>query len=596
MSDYHAPLKDIAFVLDHVVPLADVNSLEAFAHADRELVDGLLAEAGRFCEDLVAPSNRDADQQGSILADGQVRTPESFKRIYEQYVGAGWGALAHPPELGGGGFPLLVANAFKEMLTAANMAFSLGPLLTTGAVTMLVEHASDAQKQEYVTKLVSGEWAGTMNLTEPQAGSDVGAITSKAIPTDDGTWRITGQKIFITYGDHDLTDNIIHLVLARVPDAPPGTKGISCFIVPKYLVNDDGSLGEPNDVKVVSVEHKLGIHASPTCVMAFGDEGDGAVGHLIGEVNAGMRYMFTMMNDARLGVGLQGLAIGERAYQQAVAYAVERRQGRAVGADAGTSSTIVQHADVRRMLLTMKAYVEGMRALCYANAQAIDLAAHHPDDVAREHHQKLADLLTPLSKAWSTDRGVDVASLGIQVHGGMGYIEETGAAQYYRDARIAPIYEGTNGIQALDLVGRKLPYDGGAFVKGWIADLRTEAEALEGERLADIRAGLLDGISVLEEATDWMFAHAAEPNEIFAGATPSLQLTAQVAAGSLLARGAAAADRLLDGQGDEEFFAARIVVANFYVTQLLPIVAGLLPAVTAGAADLFELSEAQLTG
>ncbi|HEX9765759.1 MAG TPA: acyl-CoA dehydrogenase [Nitriliruptorales bacterium] len=596
MSDYHAPLKDIAFVLDHVVPLADVNSLEAFAHADRELVDGLLAEAGRFCEDLVAPSNRDADQQGSILADGQVRTPESFKRIYEQYVGAGWGALAHPPELGGGGFPLLVANAFKEMLTAANMAFSLGPLLTTGAVTMLVEHASDAQKQEYVTKLVSGEWAGTMNLTEPQAGSDVGAITSKAIPTDDGTWRITGQKIFITYGDHDLTDNIIHLVLARVPDAPPGTKGISCFIVPKYLVNDDGSLGEPNDVKVVSVEHKLGIHASPTCVMAFGDEGDGAVGHLIGEVNAGMRYMFTMMNDARLGVGLQGLAIGERAYQQAVAYAVERRQGRAVGADAGTSSTIVQHADVRRMLLTMKAYVEGMRALCYANAQAIDLAAHHPDDVAREHHQKLADLLTPLSKAWSTDRGVDVASLGIQVHGGMGYIEETGAAQYYRDARIAPIYEGTNGIQALDLVGRKLPYDGGAFVKGWIADLRTEAEALEGERLADIRAGLLDGISVLEEATDWMFAHAAEPNEIFAGATPYLQLTAQVAAGSLLARGAAAADRLLDGQGDEEFFAARIVVANFYVTQLLPIVAGLLPAVTAGAADLFELSEAQLTG
>ncbi|MDX1511432.1 MAG: acyl-CoA dehydrogenase family protein, partial [Nitriliruptorales bacterium] len=319
MTDYRAPLNDIAFVLDHVVPLGAVNQLEAFAHADRELVGGLLAEAGRFCEELVAPSNREGDVQGSVLDDGQVRTPESFKRIYEQYVGAGWGALAHPPELGGGGFPLLVANSFKEMLTAANMAFSLGPLLTTGAVTMLVEHASDAQKQEYVTKLVSGEWAGTMNLTEPHAGSDVGAITTKAIPADDGTWRITGQKIFITYGDHDLTENIIHLVLARVPDAPPGTKGISCFIVPKYLVNEDGSIGEPNDVRVVSLEHKLGIHASPTCVMAFGEEGDGAVGHLIGDVNEGMRYMFTMMNDARLGVGIQGLAIGERAYQQALA-------------------------------------------------------------------------------------------------------------------------------------------------------------------------------------------------------------------------------------------------------------------------------------
>ena len=595
MTDYRAPLNDIAFVLDHVVPLGAVNQLEAFAHADRELVGGLLAEAGRFCEELVAPSNREGDVQGSVLDDGQVRTPESFKRIYEQYVGAGWGALAHPPELGGGGFPLLVANSFKEMLTAANMAFSLGPLLTTGAVTMLVEHASDAQKQEYVTKLVSGEWAGTMNLTEPHAGSDVGAITTKAIPADDGTWRITGQKIFITYGDHDLTENIIHLVLARVPDAPPGTKGISCFIVPKYLVNEDGSIGEPNDVRVVSLEHKLGIHASPTCVMAFGEEGDGAVGHLIGDVNEGMRYMFTMMNDARLGVGIQGLAIGERAYQQALAYAAERRQGRAVNGEKGTASPIIEHADVRRMLLTMKAYVEGMRALCYANAQAIDLAAHHPDEATREANQKLADLLTPLSKAWSTDRGVEVASLGVQVHGGMGYIEETGAAQHYRDARIAPIYEGTNGIQALDLVGRKLPYDGGAFVKGWIAGLREEAEQLDNERLDDLRDALLDAIGVLEEATDWLFAHAAEPNEILAGASPYLHLMAQVAAGSYLARGAAAADRLLsEGEGDADFLAARIVVARFFMTQLLPLVRGLLPAVTAGSSDLFALSESQL--
>jgi 3-(methylthio)propanoyl-CoA dehydrogenase len=597
MTTYSAPLRDIRFVLEHVTPLSEVTALERYAHADPELVAGLLEEAGRFSSEAVASTNRDGDLEGARLEGDEVVLPASFKKVYDQYVAAGWGTLQHPTEFGGGGFPLLVANAVKETLTSANMAFSLGPLLTTGAVYLLAHHASEEQQQTYLPRMVTGEWAGTMNLTEPQAGSDVGAVTTKAIPQDDGTYRITGQKIFITYGEHQLTENIIHLVLARLPDAPPGTKGISLFIVPKFLVEEDGSLGERNDVTCVSLEHKLGIHASPTCVMAYGERGEGAIGYLVGEPNTGMRGMFTMMNDARLGVGIQGLAIAERAYQQALVYAQERRQGRGPTSEPGEQSPIIEHADIRRMLLTMKAYDEAMRALCYANAHAIDLAHASDDPVVREQQQKLADLLTPLSKAWCTDLGVEMTSLAVQIHGGMGYVEETGVAQHFRDARIAPIYEGTNGIQALDLVGRKLPYDGGAYVKGFLADQRELVASLPDE-LAAIAGPLGDALDVLERTTDWIFAHRESPNDVFAGATPYLRIFGTVVGGLYLAKGAAAAQRLLDAGDtatfDADYLEARITVARFFAEQLLPQVHGLVGAVTAGAEDLYALTPGQL--
>jgi 3-(methylthio)propanoyl-CoA dehydrogenase len=598
MTTYAAPVRDIRFVLEHVTPLAEVTALERYAHADLELVAGLLDEAGRFSSEAIAPTNREGDLEGARLEGDEVVLPASFEKVYQQYVEAGWGTLQHPTEFGGGGFPITVANAVKETINSANLSFSMCPLLTTGAVYLLTHHASDEQQHTYLPKMVTGEWAGTMNLTEPQAGSDVGAVTTKAVPQDDGTYRITGQKIYITFGEHRLTENIIHLVLARLPDAPPGTKGISLFIVPKYLVADDGSLGERNDVTCVSIEHKMGIKASPTCVMAYGEAGEGAIGYLVGEPNSGMRAMFTMMNDARLGVGMQGLALAERAYQQALAYARERRQGRGPGAPAGEQSPIIEHADVRRMLLTMRANIEAMRALCYANAHAIDLAHAADDDELRDQQQKLADLLTPLSKAWCTDLGVEMTSLAIQVHGGMGYIEETGVAQHYRDARIAPIYEGTNGIQALDLVGRKLPYDGGAFVKGFLAEQRSIVDDLP-DALSALAGPLGDALEVLERTTDWIFEHRETPNDVFAGATPYLRIFGTVVGGMLLARGANAAQRLLDAgettDFDAEYLEARITVARFYAEQLLPQVHGLVGAVTAGADDLFALTPAQLS-
>src|SRR5487761_1873130 len=474
-----------------------------------------------------ARSTGSGDTAGCTLdSDGKVTTPPGFKEAYRQYADAGWGAVPFLPEFGGGGFPWLVTVVMQEMVASANLAFSLCPLLTQGAIDMLTQHASPGQQATFLEKMVSGEWTGTMNLTEPQAGSDLGAVRTRAVPVGDGSWRITGQKIFITFGEHDLAGNIIHLVLARVPGAPPGTKGISCFIVPKYLVNEDGSLGARNDLRCVSIEHKLGIHASPTCVMSYGDAG-GATGYLIGEANQGMRYMFTMMNNARLSVGVQGLAVAERAYQDALRYAQERRQGRAVGAPAGEPSPIVEHPDVRRMLLTMKAYIEAMRALLYTNAVSIDLARHHHDPAEREARQELADLLTPISNAWCTVLGFELTSIGLQVHGGMGYVEETGVAQYLRDSRIAPIYEGTNGIQAIDLVIRKVPMRDGGVVR----DLLAQMEALDGElaaagsELAGVRAALASGVSALREATDWIMSHGpAEPNDTLAAATPYLRL------------------------------------------------------------------------
>jgi 3-(methylthio)propanoyl-CoA dehydrogenase len=426
-----------------------------------------------------------------------------------------------------------------------------------------------------------------MNLTEPQAGSDVGALTTRAVPADDGTWRITGQKIFITYGEHDLTDNIVHLVLARVPDAPPGTRGISCFIVPKFLVNDDGTLGARNALECVSIEQKMGINASPTCVMAY----DGAVGHLIGEPNQGMRYMFTMMNTARLSVGVEGLAIAERAYQQAVAYAGERRQGRAPGATG--ESLIVEHADVRRMLLTMKAHIEALRGIAYLNAEGIDLARAHPDPDVRAAALERTEILTPITKGWGTDLGVELTSLAVQVHGGMGYVEETGVAQHYRDARIAPIYEGTNGIQAIDLVGRKLGLRGGAAITGFVEEIAAtarEAVAAGGD-LAAIGTALEDGAATLGAATDWLLANAkADPNNALAGATPFLRLAGIVTGAWVLTRGALAAAALREGDGNgfaNDFLDQKLVTAHFFATQVLPEATGLLPAVTAGPADLF---------
>ncbi|HEY9557873.1 MAG TPA: acyl-CoA dehydrogenase [Acidimicrobiales bacterium] len=592
MAEYTAPLRDMRFVLEHVVDLDAVTALAKYADVDRDAVYSVLEENARFMEDKVAPLNRVGDLVGSVRNDdGTVTTPEGFVDAYKAYVDAGWGGVALPEEYGGGGFPWLVGIAMQEILTSANMAFSMCPLLNQGAIDMLLHHASEEHKETYLPKMVTGEWTGTMNLTEPQAGSDVGALTTKAVPQGDGTYRISGTKIFISFGEHDMAENIIHLVLARTPDAPPGTKGISCFIVPKYLVNDDGSLGDRNDVTCVSIEHKMGIKASPTCVLAYGDKGDGAIGYLIGEENAGMRYMFTMMNNARLSVGLEGLSLAERAYQMAVDYAKERKQGRAPGAPAGEQSAIVDHPDVRRMLLTMRSSIEALRAVIYENAAAIDHANHGPDEAARAAGQELADLLTPVSKGWGTDLGVELTSLAIQVFGGMGYIEETGVAQHFRDARIAPIYEGTNGIQAMDLVGRKLPMRGGAAVGDHIARIAALDEALAagGDELALIRSNLSEALGALRTATDWLMEHGlSDPLNALAGATPYLRLFSVVTGGWMMARQALAATAALQdvGDADKALLEDKVVSARFYCEQVLPQAHGLVPAVTATNRDL----------
>ncbi|MGQ3029339.1 MAG: acyl-CoA dehydrogenase, partial [Ferrovibrionaceae bacterium] len=459
-------------------------------------------------------------------------------------------------------------------------------------VEAIAAHGTEAQKAMYLEKLVSGAWTGTMNLTEPNAGSDVGALRSRAVPRGDGSWAITGQKIFITYGEHDMAENIVHLVLARTPNSPPGTKGISLFIVPKFFVNPDGSLGERNDLRVVSLEHKLGIHASPTCVMSFGD-GGGAVGWLLGEENKGMRCMFTMMNNARLSVGLQGVAIAERAYQQALGYARDRKQGRHASQPATESVAIIEHADVRRNLMLMKSQIEAARALAYVNAEALDQAHGNPDKAAAEQGSDLAELLTPLTKAWGTDLGVELTSIGLQIHGGMGFVEETGAAQHYRDARITPIYEGTNGIQALDLVGRKLPMKGGQVARDLIARMAgLDAElAAAGEALAPVRTQLKLAVAALAEATDWMLDRLkAEPEAALAGATPYLRMFATTVGGYLLALSAIAAQKLIAGGEDRPFLRNKLVTARFYATQVLPQVAGLLLPATGGTTELAEVT------
>jgi 3-(methylthio)propanoyl-CoA dehydrogenase len=590
MSDYAAPLEDMRFVLENVADLAGLTTLPAFDRFDLDTVWCVLDENARFMEQLVAPLNRSGDVQHSRWDSGNVTTPDGFREAYQKFVAAGWGGVPFPAEYGGGGFPWLVAVVLQEIVTAANLSFSMCPLLTQGAIDMLLQHGSEEQRERYLPRMVTGEWTGTMNLTEPQAGSDVGALNTKAVPMDDGTWRITGQKIFITFGEHDLADNIIHLVLARVPSAPPGTRGISCFIVPKFLVGEDGRPVERNRLECVSIERKMGINASPTCVMAYED----ATGYLIGEANQGMRYMFKMMNTARLSVGLQGLGLGERAYQRALAHAKERRQGRAPSARAGEQSRIVELPDVRRMLLTMRAYNEALRCLAYLNAECLDLAAHHPVDAVRQQRADLADLLTPITKGWGTDLGVEVTSLAIQVFGGAGYIEETGVAQYYRDARIAPIYEGTNGIQALDLVGRKLPLRAGVVVADFLAGIAGTADDVRGagEALAPIGERLAEAHVVLKETTDWLMAkRLSDSDAALAGATPYLRMCGIVTGGWLLARSALAAQRRLDRDtACDELLEQKIITARFYCDQLLPQAAGLRAAVTAGSTDLAAAS------
>ncbi|MGI9623234.1 MAG: acyl-CoA dehydrogenase [Acidimicrobiales bacterium] len=595
---YEAPITDMTFTLTEVIGVEDLAKLPIFDDVGLDIVPDLLAEAGRFFAEVIAPTNRTGDVQGARLeADGSVTSPDGFREAYAEYVAAGWGASAFDPEFGGGGMPWVVGLAIAEMMTASNMALSLNPLLTQGAIHALSAHGSDEQKATWLPKLISGEWSGTMNLTEPQAGSDVGALSTKAVRQDDGTYLISGQKIFITWGEHDLTDNIVHLVLARTPSAPPGTAGISLFIVPKHVLDAQGHPSERNDITCVSLEHKMGIHASPTCVLQFGDQG-GAVGYLIGEENAGMRYMFTMMNQARLAVGLEGVALGDLAYQQALAHAIERFQGHRRGSEPGKQVPIIEHPDVRRMLLTMKAHVEAIRALVYLNAYAIDLAHHHPDEAEQQRSRELTDLLTPVSKAWGTDLGNELTSLGLQVHGGMGYIEETGAAQLYRDIRIGAIYEGTNGIQAIDLVGRKLPMRDGAVVQELLAEMGETVASLVQVGLTEIADRLEAAVADLQAAGRWILEkRTRDSDDGLAAATPYLRMFGLVCGGWLMARSAIAAQRLLqsdDRSYTDEFLQAKIDTTRFYTSQLMPQAHGLLPAVMAGADELYAIAAEDL--
>jgi len=560
---YRAPVADISFTLNNGADFARALADGLYGDLSSDVVEAVLTEAGKFATDVLAPLNTVGDREGARFKDGAVTTAAGWKEAYHAWAQAGWNALAAPAQWGGQELPHALNAACLEMWNSAAMAFGLAPVLTMAAIDALVAHGSEELRRVYLPKLVSGEWMGTMQLTEPQAGSDVGALRTRAERAPDGSYRITGQKIFITYGEHDLTDNIIHLVLARLPEAPPGTKGLSLFLVPKFLVNADGSLGRRNDARAHSIEHKLGIHASPTCTMVYGDRG-GATGFLVGEENHGMTCMFTMINQARLSVALQGVAIAERATQQALAYARERKQGRAPGVETG-SSPIIAHPDVKRMLLTMRALTRAARALSYATAVALDRAQRSPDEAARKAAYERASLLTPVAKAFSTDVGSEVASLGVQVHGGMGYIEETGAAQHYRDARIGQIYEGTNGIQAIDLVTRKLPLAGGATVRAYIGELKRIVEAVNATN--DPAFGwtgvrLQDATEALERATNWLLG--SQRNDLtaaLAGATPYLRLFALAAGGALLADEALAAVRM-GGNGAEA--AGRVAIARFF--------------------------------
>lgn len=597
---YVAPLKDMLFAMNELADLAAVNALPGCEDATPETVEAVLEENAKFCGEVIAPLNWAGDQAPSTWHDGQVTTTKGFKEAFKAYGAAGWQGVQHPAEFGGQGLPKLVATPCIEMLNSANLSFALCPLLTDGAIEALMTAGTDEQKTIYLENLISGKWTGTMNLTEPQAGSDLAAVRTRAVPQDDGTYKVFGTKIFITYGEHDMAENIVHLVLARTPDAPEGVKGISLFVVPKFLINADGTLGARNDAHCVSIEHKLGIKASPTAVLQFGDHG-GAIGTLVGAENRGLEYMFIMMNAARFAVGMQGVAVAERAYQKAVQFAKDRTQSRDLAGSNGPVA-IIHHPDVRRMLMSMRAQIEASRALAYVAAAASDIAHHHADDATRKTNQAFYEYLVPIIKGWSTELSLDVTSTGVQVHGGMGFIEETGAAQYYRDARILPIYEGTTAIQANDLVGRKTVRDGGATAKAIIAQVRATEAALAAQctqhasaDLAAIGKQLAAGATALEEVVTYVAGNMkSDIKAVFAGSVPYLKLAGIVLGGWQMARAALIAEQKLQaGEGDAKFYQAKIGTARFFADHILSQAAGYRVAIVEGSAGVLALTEDQ---
>ncbi|MFN2644688.1 MAG: acyl-CoA dehydrogenase [Burkholderiales bacterium] len=588
MSTYQAPLKDMKFVLSELAGLAEVGTLPGYEEASSDTVDAILEEASKFASEVLDPINGSGDREGSQWSEGAVRTPNGFPEAYRQFCEGGWNALPFESEWGGQSLPRLVSTPVQEMWKSSNLSFSLCPLLTQGAIEALLLRGSDELKRRYLPKMVEGRWTGTMNLTEPQAGSDLSLVRTRAERQGDH-YLISGQKIFITYGEHDLAENIVHLVLARTPEAPEGVKGISLFIVPKFIPDKDGTPGKRNAARCASIEHKLGIHASPTAVMVY----DNAVGYLVGEENRGLETMFIMMNAARFAVGLEGVAISERAFQRALAFAKERVQGRDL-VQGGKAVPIIRHPDVRRMLMLMKSQTEAMRALAYTTAAAMDYARKHPDAEARERHQAFVDLMIPVVKGWCTETGIEIASLGVQVHGGMGFIEETGAAQYLRDARITTIYEGTTGIQAMDLVGRKIAREGGATIKAWLAALKTldaELGKSASAHIKSLRAQLAAGVGAVADCVNFIL-ESKDPRESFAGAVPFLKLMGIVAGGWQMARAALAAERKMPS-GDRDYLTAKIATARFYGDHVLVQAPALRDTVVKGGGDVMALSEDQ---
>ena len=589
---YQAPVKDMLFDIEHLANIEEIASIPGFEDAGLETAQAVLEECARFNEGVVAPLNHEADKTPSSLAGNQVTTSKGFKEAFKQYAEGGWQGLQHPADFGGQGLPKTIGAACGEILNAANLSFALCPLLTDGAIEALLTAGSDELKATYLEKLVSGEWTGTMNLTEPQAGSDLALVRTRAEPQPDGTYRVFGTKIFITYGEHDMADNIVHLVLARVQGAPEGVKGISLFVVPKFMVGKDGALGDRNDVYCVSIEHKMGIKASPTAVLQFGDHG-GAVGYLVGEENRGLEYMFIMMNAARYAVGVQGIAVSDRAYQKAVAYAKERVQSRPVDGSVKGSATIIHHPDVRRMLMTMRALTEGCRAMATAAAAAYDAAHHHPDAAVRVQNQAFYEFMVPLVKGYSTESSLEVTNLGVQVHGGMGFIEETGAAQYYRDAKILTIYEGTTAIQANDLVGRKTTRDGGQAAKAIAAQVEKTEQALAASGSADAKAvagHLAEARQAFLDVVGFMVENGkADPNAAYAGSVPYLMLTGNLVAGWQLGRSLLAAEQALKAGQDQAFMQAKIATARFYAEHILTRARATRDAIVGGAQSVMAL-------
>jgi len=586
---YKAPVKDIVFGYEVIDSYNVLNKISEFSDFSEDIVIPTMEECAKFSEEVLAPINAIGDQQGASIENGNVTMPEEFVDAYKKFIEAGWASISLPEEIGGGGMPITLSGGTLEILSTANLAFGLAPGLSAGAISAINFHGNQEQKDKFLPKLVSGEWTGTMNLSEPQSGSDLGTITTKAEKQDDGTYKVTGTKVWITFGEHNMTENIIHLVLAKVPGSPEGTKGISMFIVPKVMVNDDGSLGDNNNVSCISIEEKLGIHASPTCVMEY----DGSVGYLVGEENRGLNYMFTMMNEARVWVGGQGLACASGALQGASQYARDRVQGRPVGMskEDAKKSTIIDHADVRRMLMTIKAYVDAMRYLMYDNQLMLDFE-YFGEGELKEFGEERCGILTPITKAWISDLGVELSSIAIQVYGGMGYVEETGVAQYLRDSRIAPIYEGTNGIQALDLMFRKLPLDNGQAMQRLLADVNKVIDEMNegGEVLSDMAQKLKVEVDRLSEVTLWLGSKMLEGElvDASAGATPYLKMFGQVLGGYYMGKAAILATKKLEETGDE-YYNEKITLSKFYIEQLLPLASGYASSVTAGKDDLFNI-------